>query len=262
MAWALKVLKACLVVVLIIMVFCISRQFWMLLCMVLFVLLFPTLVYSLFITKHHYSRNAALRTMRLNNGRRQLLRPLVLTVCVRNKKRKRIIKIPAGFRTDYSSIPTCLQWFVHWSKVDMAGVVHDWLYRVGSMKRKDADKIWRDVAMTGDNRANRFQAQACYIFGLRIGAYFTWHRYRKMYPVTGKGKSMGKDLVHRLEAIENLIGTLKSDVCTLKESLSEFKDLLKKCCDKCCGKSCEKSCEQNQETGSQQEGGGNGDSGN
>ena len=182
-------------------------KFLMCLVVVLAGLLVCVWIWSRFITKQDYSRNLFLRTMRLNDGRRQLLRPLVVTVSVRNKTR--VIKIPAGFRTDYSSIPTCLQWFVHWSKVDMAGVVHDWLYRTGIMGRKDADKIWRDVAMSGENSANMFQAQGCYFFGLRIGAYCTWHRYRKMYPATGKGKAMRKDLVHRLEAIENMMGDPK-----------------------------------------------------
>ena len=203
-----------------------------LLALLLVVVLLYVLATFAFIKKRDYSKNASLRTMRLRDGSRQLLRPLVVTVTV--KGGAKVIKIPAGFRTDYSSIPTVLQWFVLWSKVDVAGVVHDWLYRAGGMDRKDADKIWRDIAMTGVNRATKFQAQGCYVAGLRIGARFTWCCYRKKYPVIGKGKGMKGDLIHRIEAIENMLTTLKSDKCTLQESLSEIKDLLKKCCDESC----------------------------
>lgn len=134
---------------------------------------------SLRIKKRRYSRIGTLRTRRLDNGKRQLLRPLVVRVTV--GQGQRTIVIPAGFDTDYSSIPVALHWFVHWSKVDMAGVIHDWLYRVGGMDRKEADLIWRDVAMTGRRRASKFQAQGCYLVGLRFGAYLSWCFYRCKY---------------------------------------------------------------------------------
>ena len=131
------------------------------------------------IKKRCYSRIGTLRTRRLDNGKRQLLRPLVVRVTVGEDQRT--IVIPAGFDTDYSSIPVFLHWFVHWSRVDMAGVIHDWLYRVGGMNRKEADLIWRDVALTGARRASKFQAQGCYVVGLRIGACLSWYFYRCKY---------------------------------------------------------------------------------
>lgn len=143
------------------------------------VLLLGLLLSSMCIKKRDYSRIGTLRTMRISDGKRLLLRPLVVRVTV--GEGQRTIVIPAGFDTDYSSIPVALHWFVHWSKVDMAGVIHDWLYRVGGMDRKEADLIWRDVALTGDHRASKFQAQACYVVGLRIGARLSWCRYRRKY---------------------------------------------------------------------------------
>ena len=43
---------------------------------------------------------------------------------------------------------------------------------------------------------------------------------------------MANDLVQRLEAIENLVTTLKHDVCTLQRSLTEIKGAFQECCKK------------------------------
>ena len=147
--------------------------------LVLLALVLYVWITSLGIKRRCYSRIGVLRTRRLDNGKRQLLRPLVVRVTVGNDLRT--IVIPAGFDTDYSSIPVWLHWFVRWSKVDMAGVIHDWLYRSGGMDRREADLIWRDVALTGAQRASRFQAQGCYLVGLRLGACLSWCIYRCKY---------------------------------------------------------------------------------
>lgn len=44
---------------------------------------------------------------------------------------------------------------------------------------------------------------------------------------------MAQDLAQRLQAIENLVITLKQDVCTLQRSLTEIKGVLEECCKKC-----------------------------
>ena len=46
------------------------------------------------------------------------------------------------------------------------------------------------------------------------------------------GGAMTHDLVQRLEAIENLVTTLKQDVCTLQRSLTEIKGVLEEGCKK------------------------------
>jgi hypothetical protein len=67
--------------------------------------------------------------------------------------------VPAGFVTDFSSIPRGLRWIVQWSRVDIAGVVHDWLYRMPCKGgRHQADAIWRQLARSGRHRANYVQA--------------------------------------------------------------------------------------------------------
>lgn len=143
-----------------------------------------------------------LQTERLSNGNRKLLRELNVKVC------DKIITIPKGYETDYSSIPWFGRMFVRWSKVDIAGVVHDWLYETGSISkmdysddfdspekllnklavktayprelisRKNADDIWLNVAQAGDHHANKFQAWGCWFF-LRLGGWYIWNECRQ-----------------------------------------------------------------------------------
>ena len=109
-----------------------------------------------------------LQTERLSDGRRELSRSLRIKVHGYDE-----IEIPQGFDTDYSSIPTCLHWIVRWSKVDVAGVVHDWLYRKGNLSRSEADKVWRLVALSGEHSANRLQAWTC-LLGLWLFGGCAW----------------------------------------------------------------------------------------
>lgn len=103
------------------------------------------------------------------------------------------IIVPAGTRTDFSSIPQLFAWFVRWSKVDVAGVVHDWLYQSGELPRKDADRVWRVVAQSGIHAANPLQAFLGYI-GLRLGGWYAWRNHRKNDGRPGKGRREGVPL--------------------------------------------------------------------
>lgn len=119
----------------------------------------------------------SLQTERLDNGHRKLLRRLTVKV------NKEYISIPEETETDFSSIPWFGRMLVRWSKVDIAGVVHDWLYASGkiankSISRSKADKIWRQVALAGDHHANLFQAWICWFF-LRIGGWIIWNQCRQ-----------------------------------------------------------------------------------
>lgn len=80
----------------------------------------------------------SLRTERLSDGRRKLLRDLVVEIGGADP-----ITIPAGFVTDFSSIPWFARALVRWSRVDIAGVVHDWLYTTSELSRRQADRLWR-----------------------------------------------------------------------------------------------------------------------
>ncbi len=121
--------------------------------------------------------SGALQTERLENGHRKLLRTLTLKID------KEYISIPKNTQTDFSSIPWFGRILVRWSKVDIAGVVHDWLYAEGklaneSISRAKADEIWRQVALAGIHHANTFQAWVGWFF-LRLGGGLAWNRCRK-----------------------------------------------------------------------------------
>jgi hypothetical protein len=114
-----------------------------------------------------------LQAERQPNGRRRLLRDLVVAVDGRE------ITIPKGRDTDYSSIPWFARALVRWSRVDVAGVVHDHLYLTSKLRKSQADRVWRLVAMSGDHHANPLQAWLGYI-GLLLGGWPAWwgHRLR------------------------------------------------------------------------------------
>ena len=149
-----------------------------------------------------------LHTKRLDGGLRELLKPLQVRICGYE------IRIKKGFKTDFSSIPTWLHGIVRWSKVDVAGVIHDVLFNpaehgsmfdeadenherdlIGRISLRTADRIWREVALrgTGKNRANWVQAALCW-FGLFGFSWWTWNRYchldgRRLSAARGVGQA-------------------------------------------------------------------------
>ncbi len=116
-----------------------------------------------------------LKTERMEDGRRKLLAALSRSLLTKGV-RPRSISVPAGFITDFSSIPQAFAWIVRWSKVDVAGVIHDFLYsRKGKMSRRDADEAWRLIALQGEHRANRVQAGLCWL-ALRLFGWLAWKK--------------------------------------------------------------------------------------
>ncbi|MDE0006615.1 MAG: DUF1353 domain-containing protein [Rhodospirillaceae bacterium] len=112
-----------------------------------------------------------LQVERLPDGRRKLIR--CLRVDVRLPGTKEPITVPEGFCMDYSSLPWSLRWLVNWNRVDIAGVVHDYLYnktrRFTYRTRWQADLVWFRLARSGEHRANWLQA-AVGLAGLYLGA--------------------------------------------------------------------------------------------
>ena len=113
-----------------------------------------------------------LQTERLPNGNRKLIRKLVVEVDYDTT-----ITVPEGFETDFSSIPAFARSFIDWSRVDIAGVVHDFLYWCPQegFSRKRADDVWRRIAAAGASRANSLQQWLGWA-GLRM---IGWRAYRK-----------------------------------------------------------------------------------
>ena len=96
----------------------------------------------------------SLQTERLSNGNRMLIRDLVVRLDDDTE-----ITVPKGFVTDFSSVPGLARGFLHWSRVDIAGVVHDFLYWCPQkgISRQRADAIWREMAGAGEHHANWLQ---------------------------------------------------------------------------------------------------------
>ena len=113
-----------------------------------------------------------LQTERQPDGRRLLLRELVLNV------EGKPYTIPEATITDFSSIPWFGRILVRWSRVDIAGVVHDFLYQAQTVSRAAADRVWRVTAQAGERHANAFQAWVGW-WALRIGGRIAWNRQRR-----------------------------------------------------------------------------------
>ena len=124
-----------------------------------------------------------LRTERLPNGNRVLIRDLVVMLDDGTE-----IIVPDGFETNFSSIPRFARSFIDWPRVDIAGVVHDFLYWCPQkdVSRKRADAIWREMAGAGEHHANWFQRSLGW-FGLRIGGWWA-HRKARIAREAGRGR--------------------------------------------------------------------------
>lgn len=129
-----------------------------------------------------------LRTERLPNGRRKLIRNLVVRL-----EDGTTITVPHGFETDFSSIPAFARSFIDWSRVDIAGVVHDYLYWCpqAGIGRMRADGIWREIAGAGKHHANWLQQWLGWT-GLLIGGWFAFRKARKAREA-GRGRKCEPD---------------------------------------------------------------------
>jgi len=151
-----------------------------------------------------------LRVERLSDGRRHLVRSLVLSIGGED------LRIPSGFVTDFSSWPRFLSFVLgfvaiglalfgaptysivavvailllslgpRFSRTDVAGVAHDFLFQLGKWGydgRKvgfvEANRVWYAVARAGQDGASAgfFWAWAGRI-GLFLGSWPVWLRYR------------------------------------------------------------------------------------
>jgi len=144
-----------------------------------------------------------LQTERMDDGRRLLLRDLIVGLGYvdpelvpfhdsksgaaglgpRNSQYGTIIRVPTGFDTDYSSVPVLGRLVMgRWDRHDIAGVVHDWLYRVGA-PRSSADTAWRTIATSGTRRVGPVRGFLGWA-GLRLGG---WVSYRSRARERGEG---------------------------------------------------------------------------
>ena len=124
--------------------------------------------------------NFELKTKRLPDGDRELLGPLKVERLLSELPRLNVasgdvcngrITINSGFISDFSSIPTPLHWVVGWSQVDVAGVVHDFLYRDTACPRAVADDVWLELARSGAVGVGRCRARLCWTILRGFGRY-------------------------------------------------------------------------------------------
>lgn len=90
---------------------------------------------------------------------------------------ERHIGIPAGFRTDFASIP---QWFLSFFPRDCAtaraAVLHDYLYREEGWDRRVSDAIFRRALL--DDGVGRWTAFFMWL-GVRVGG---WRSFKRLNP--------------------------------------------------------------------------------
>ncbi len=127
-----------------------------------------------------------LRVDRLDSGNRRLVRDLVIDLCVdlglgggqypgftmSDDGSTTIVTVPAGFETDFSSIPSLARPIFRFDSVDLAGCCHDLAYRVG-VPRDVADKIWLIVATSGERRVGRIRGRLGWL-ALRLFGKFAY----------------------------------------------------------------------------------------
>ena len=80
--------------------------------------------------------------------------------------------VPAGFRTDFASVPGLLRGALDTdNEVSPAALVHDWLYTSQLLPRDEADEVFR-VALIA-NHVPAWKARV-YWLGVRAGGWIQW----------------------------------------------------------------------------------------
>lgn len=89
----------------------------------------------------------------------------------------KLIEVPAGFLTDYASVPRLpLAYAVLGGKGKKAAVVHDWLYKSQSVPRAVADAVFREaLEASGYGPVVR----AMFYAGVRVGGWVAWRQHAR-----------------------------------------------------------------------------------
>lgn len=87
------------------------------------------------------------------------------------------LTVPAGFKTDFASVPRAL-WglFPPYGRHTRAAVIHDWLYLTGSLSRADADGIFRRIMR--ESGVGRLRRWIMYL-ALRLFGWAAWRAHRR-----------------------------------------------------------------------------------
>jgi uncharacterized protein DUF1353 len=116
----------------------------------------------------------------LDGRRMQLLTPLRYQCDLLD----RVIEVPAGFTTDFCSVPRIL-WNIlppH-GRYSWGAVVHDYLYQTGGVTRAQADGVLFEAMTRKVTPVPWYQRYAIY-YGLRLGGWKVWNGYRRKQSAT------------------------------------------------------------------------------
>ena len=108
-------------------------------------------------------------------GRWELTEPLVYrSDIVSSMKTVRDIEVPAGFVTDFASVPRLPFLFtLLGGKAHEAAVVHDYLYEKQKYRRITSDRIFREAAKVCG--CTKWECTFLYL-GVRLGGWFAWRK--------------------------------------------------------------------------------------
>ena len=85
---------------------------------------------------------------------------------------KDFIHVPAGFVTDFTSVPWFLwQFLPSWGKYGKAAVVHDYCYQTHCRTRREADNIFYEAMLVGGTK--QWKARIMWA-GVRIFGWLAW----------------------------------------------------------------------------------------
>lgn len=108
----------------------------------------------------------------IGDGRFRLIKGTSLVY----RRGARVFEVPPGFVSDFATVPWFLGWLIHRNDHVRAFVLHDWLYAVGPVSRKESDDIMYE-ALIGLGCSN-VEARASWI-GVRLFGRRYWRKARK-----------------------------------------------------------------------------------
>ncbi len=108
----------------------------------------------------------------LDNGRTwELHRSFVYHIGT--KYNKAVVKVPAGFVTDFASVPSFLWWWLPpFGKYTKATVLHDFIYKTHQVSRRMADLIFYEAMKVGGTP--KWKAKIIYS-AVRWWGGLAWH---------------------------------------------------------------------------------------
>lgn len=111
-----------------------------------------------------------LRVVQLDDKRWQLETALIYS----SDKLLNVIVVPAGFITDFASVPRLpFAYMLTGGKANAAAVVHDWLYSTQTVDRATADAVFREAI--GAAGHSGFTAWLMWL-GVRLGGWVAWDK--------------------------------------------------------------------------------------